>query len=41
MEQNIIDTAINEWRTHLLYMFAQRADISNIFCKQLGNWAIG
>jgi len=24
-----------------IYVFAQRADISNIYCKQLDNWTMG
>jgi len=35
----IIDTAINE--SISVRVFAQRADISNIVCKQLDNWTIG
>jgi len=35
LDQNIIDTAINEWRKHHVPLFAQKADISHIFCKQL------
>jgi len=41
LEQNIIDTAVNKWRKRLRASFARRADISNIYCRQLNNWTIG
>jgi len=42
LEQNIINIAINEWRKHLCVpVFVQRADILNIYCKQLDNRTIG
>ena len=39
LEQSIIDTAINKWRK--LIVLARRADISDIYCRQLNNWTVG
>jgi len=41
LEQNIIDTAINNGENVCMLVLAQRADISNIYCRQLNNWTVG
>ena len=41
LKQNIIDTAINEWRKRQRACARARADIPNIYCRQLNNWTIG
>jgi len=41
LEQNIIDTAINNGENVCMLVLVRRADISNIYCRQLNNWTVG
>jgi len=41
LEQNIIDTAINNGENVCMLVLARRVDISNIYCRQLNNWTVG
>ena len=41
LEQNIIDTSINNGENICMLELARRADISNIYCRQLNNWTVG
>ena len=41
LEQNIIDTAINNGENVCMLVLARRADISNIYWRQLNYWAVG
>ena len=41
LEHNIIDTAVNNKENVCMPGLARRADISNIYCRQLNNWTFG
>ena len=43
LQQNIIDLTLlsTNGETVCVLVFAQRANISNIYCRQLNNWTIG
>jgi len=40
LEQNIIDSTVNERITVCVLVFGRRADTLNIYCRQLNNWTI-
>jgi len=41
LEQNIITPLSTNGENVYVLVLAQRADISNIYCRQLNNWTVG